>query len=507
VSERPARLGRRIGVIDIGSNSVRFVVYHIFGSAFFPTYNEKVLAGLGRDLRETGRLSEDGKRETLEALKRFAHIIKARDLSPILMGATAAMRDAEDGPEFCRLVKDEAGIEIVPISGEEEARLAAQGVLAGDRRASGLACDLGGASLEIVPIDQGKPALGVSMRLGPFQIVGDDLRQNFDPDIHREHIRTHLAGAPETTADTLYLIGGAWRNLALIHQERTDYPLKVLQGYEMPANEALELARWAYDEGREAVESWRGVGERRRETLPYGALVLEELIARFQPTSVRISATGLREGLVADYLGELRRKRMPLVDGCRDLARGNLQAEGMARPLGAFLAPIEADLPSAFSPENEARLREAARHLAGMGRGLHPDYRAALVFENVLYAPLSGLTHQERAYLAHILYSSYTSSRKTMNEAAMQRLLSPEQRKAAQVYGAAMRLGEAASGRAVELLSELVLSWEGDEVIMRARKGYEGLLGGRTGKRLARLNLFLRSEAVFSHLSEEEEED
>ena len=485
-----------MGVIDIGSNSVRFVVYNIYGSAFFPTYNEKVLAGLGRGLRETGCLNPEGKAETLDALKRFRLIVDARSLSPVLIGATAAMRVADDGPAFQARVLEETGFDISPISGTEEANLGAQGVLAGDRRAIGLAADLGGASLEITPIAEDGVREGVSLQLGPFQVVGDDLTADFDPEAARPLVAEALADVAVDCAPrpTLHLIGGAWRNLALIHQERSDYPLSVLQGYRIAPDEALAHCRWAYTEGRDEVLNWSGISSRRRETLPYGALALEEMIKRFEPSEIRVSVTGIREGIVVDYLGELRKTRSPLIDGCRDLARGNLQAEGLAKPLGRFLAPIENHLPRAFEARNEARLREAARHLAGMGRGLHPDHRAELVFENVLFAPLSGLLHDERAYLAHILHNSYTYGSGTSQEGVMDRLLSAEQRMCARIYGSAMRLGESACGRAVELFDTLRLSWDG-EAVLSAEAGYGALIGTRALYRLDQLNALLSETA------------
>ena len=486
------RLGRRIGVVDIGSNSVRFVVYNIYGSAFFPTYNEKVLAGLGRGLRETGRLNPQGKADTLAALRRFRLIVDARGLDPVIVGATAAMRVAEDGPEFQVRVLEDTRFDISPISGAEEARLGAMGVLAGDKRAVGLACDLGGASLEITPITADGVQPGISLPLGPFQVVGDDLREEFDPDTARPLVDAALADVELELGEDriLHLIGGAWRNLALIHQARSGYPLSVLQGYRLDRDTALAHCRWAYREGREEVLEWGGIGERRRETLPYGALALEALIARFAPDEVRVSVTGLREGMVVDYLGELRKTRSPLIDGCRDLARGNLQAEGFAKPLGKFLAPVDAHFPRAFEPANEARLREAARHLAGMGRGLHPDHRAELVFENVLFAPLSGLLHPERAYLAAVLHNSYTFSSGTSQDEALDLLLTPEQRHAARVYGTAMRLGSTVSGRAVELFDLVRLAWDGS-VRLEASKGYEALVASRAEYRLEQLNALL----------------
>jgi len=492
--------GRRLGVIDIGSNSVRFVIYGLYGSAFFPIYNEKVLAGLGRDLRETGRLSETGKQETLRALKRFRALVDARLLSPVLIAATAAMRDGEDAPDFRERVEDVTRFDIKPTSGREEARLAALGVLAGDRRSQGLVCDLGGASLEFVQVAGGKVGDGVTTNLGPFQVMGDDLTEDFDAARYRQTIDTALSSIDLGNTDTAYLVGGAWRNLMKVHQERTGYPLAILQGYSLPAQDALEFCRWAYGEGRAEVAGWSGISARRRETLPYGALALEAVITHFAPRQIRVSATGLREGLVADYLGELRNRRSPLIDGCRDLARGNLQAEGFATPLGRFLAPIDQHLPSAFDPENEARLRKAARHLAGMGKGLHPDYRAELVFEQVLYAPIAGLLHSERAYLAHIMHNCYTFALTTSDETAVEHLLTANQRRAARIYGAAIRLAVAACGRTPELLSELSLSWDGS-VSITAQPSFKALEGMRTDHRLGKLNSLLQD------LEEETEDD
>ena len=491
----PQRLGRRVGVIDIGSNSVRFVLFHVFGASFSPTYNEKILAGLGRDLRDTGRLSESGKADTLAALKRFRHLVEARRLSPVLIGATAALRDATDAAEFLEQVEAETGFQIEPISGESEARLAAAGVLAGDKRSEGLACDLGGASLELVEVASGKAGRGVSLNLGPFQVVGDDLLGDFDPEVQGPVIDAALARVDVDLGEerTLHLVGGAWRNLMTLHQKRVGYPLRVLQSYTLDAATARGVCEWAYGRGREEVLSASGVSSRRRETLPYGALVLERLILRFRPDRVRVSASGLREGLVVEHLRDLREARSPLHDACRDLARGNLQADGFARPLMDFLQPVSGGFPKAFGPEAESRLRIAACHMAGMGKGFHPDYRARLVFEEVLYAPLPGLLHAERAYLANIMHATYTWSHRTTEEETLDHLLTPHQRHCARVFGSAVRLAVAACGRAVELLPKLSLR-EGEKITLHAEPGFEDLVTPRVEKRLRILNARVAGE-------------
>jgi len=216
---------KRLGVLDIGSNSVRLVIYEFFGAHFSPVYNEKILAGLGRDLRKTGELSPEGKAMTLDGLRRFKTIAESQGLGTLLIGATAALRVATDAPDFITQVKAETGLDITPISGEDEARLTAMGLIAAQPRAKGLAADLGGASLELIHVSGGAADEGISLPLGPFDVIGQNIS---DPAIFTApditiRIKTALDGAGLNAfkGETLYLIGGAWRNLATIHQANT----------------------------------------------------------------------------------------------------------------------------------------------------------------------------------------------------------------------------------------------------------------------------------------------
>ena len=489
---KPSPKHNRLGVLDIGSNSVRFVIYELFGAHFSPVYNEKVLAGLGRSLRDTGKLSETGKTLAFDSLRRFKAIADAQGLGKLLIGATAALRVAKDAPEFIARVKDEIGLDISPISGEEEARLTAMGMLAADKRAQGLAADLGGASLEFVHVQDTEVAKGVSLELGPFEILNSPLSDpvNFsNPDI-KAKIEVKLAkiefGAFKGQA--LHLIGGAWRNLASIHQQRHDYPMRTLQAYRLKPKEAMALAVWAYRKGREDILGWSGISNRRLETLPYSGYLLEMIIERMQPSVVIISTTGLREGLIYDAMEPTLRERDSLMDGCRDLARGNLQAVHFAAPLYNFLKNAAKHFPATFDIENENRLRKAACHLAGIGKGLHPDYRADLVFDDVLYAPLANLTHQERAYLALILFSSYTGRSLPINGAAVETLLSEQARLAARTYGAAMRLAIVATGRSADLLDSFTLDVTRGVLDLSVLPSMKALLSDRVRYRLKKLS-------------------
>ena len=303
----------RLGVIDIGSNSVRFVVYEVYGASFTAIYNEKVLAGLGRDLNRTGRLHEEGCRLAFAALKRFKILADTQNLTDVLIAATAALRDASDAQGFIDKVHTEIGLNISPLSGEQEAYVSAMGVLAGDHRASGLAADLGGASLELIHVGDDKVSGGITFPLGPFSMF----KGAFDPADLRPRAEKILAHQPLPTLDTdqnLYLIGGAWRNLSIIHQKRNGYPLRVAHNYDLGFEQACAMAKWAIsEEGAAELLAWPGISARRVDTLPYSGLLLDILLERLRPKHIIIAPGGLREGLVYDALSDDTKKTFLLV--------------------------------------------------------------------------------------------------------------------------------------------------------------------------------------------------
>ena len=487
-TEREPLKMRRVGVIDIGSNSVRFVIYDLFGAAFTSIYNEKVLAGLGRDLHTSGKLHAEGAERAFTALKRFKYIADAQGLKNVLIAATAALRDATDAPEFIGRVRDEIGFDIQPMSGEREAYVSALGVLAGDGRAHGITADLGGASLELTNLGDKQPKDGVTFPLGPFSVYEGafspkDIEPVVSQILNKEALDNFGPGKP------LFLIGGAWRNLALIHQNRVEYPLRIAHNYQIAVDEAAALGMWASTEGADELLNYPGISSRRAETLPYSGLLLRILIERLKPSEVVISAGGLRDGLVYEALPDKIHDRTPLFDACRDLARGRSQSSTFGEPLMKFLADIDDHLPSVFEPKNEARIRTAACYLVGIGKGLHPDHRANLAMRTVIYAPIPGLKHKERAYLALMLYASYTSKAAPPNTDAINYFLNADEQLAARIYGEAMRFSIVLSGRSGDVLSRQKLTIEDGTVQLKVSTEFDGLLVERC---LVRLRSFAK---------------
>jgi len=490
---------RDVAAIDIGSNSVRLVLYRLEGRAIWTVFNEKVLAGLGRDLTRTGRLSVDGVEQAITALKRFAAVLEGVQPAHAFVAATAAVREAKDGAAFCERVAAETGLKVRVLSGEEEARRAALGVLAGIPDADGVVADLGGSSLELVRVGDGEVGRGVTLPLGPFSLGDIDAA---DVDARGAEIARRLKPAKEFRATTLYAVGGAWRTLAQAHMSLVGYPLHIVHQYRLDVGEARQTARLIARQSRESLEQWPGLTKRRAETLPHAALVLEGLIDRLGLEQIVLSAWGLREGLLFEALDAETGAVDPLLAGCSALGARQGVSPALAGALRAWTAPMTEALPPVFGSGRDAVLADAACRLADIGARLHPDHRVVLAFDQVLRAPVPGQTHAERAWLATAINARYGGPAATPAPDLIRRLLSNDQRRTARAAGLAIRLACDLSGRSPQLLANARVAVREGRLILSAAEGYADVLLGeqtrRRGKAAAEalgLKLDIRGEA------------
>jgi len=469
-------------VIDLGSNSVRLVIYRIEGRALWTLYNEKVVAALGKDLSATGRLSPDGIEAALGALRRFRAVLDGWRADQVTTAATAAVRDAADGRAFLRRVKAETGLDIRILSGEEEARYAALGVLCGDPTAEGVVGDLGGSSLELIRLNGVGPTEGASLPLGPLSLGApkpleiDRTRRLIDRVLHPL--------ANRYAATDFHAVGGAWRNLALLHMQLADYPLHVAHQYEIHRGEAMDLARFVQRQSRSSLERIEGLSKKRVDSLSYSALVLDRLIDRLGVERVIISAYGVREGMLLEAMPPEVAGRDPLIEGCEALAAQRGISTDLGPALEAWVSPAFEKLPALFG-DREPVLVAAACRLADLGARLHPDHRADLAFEQVLRAPLAGMTHPERAFLACVAFSRHSAAPGPADLSAIARIISSERRQRARALGAAIRLGCDLSGRNPNLLEKSSLAIHGDRLILGTLAGWEDMLLGEQTQRRA----------------------
>ena len=471
---------REAAVIDIGSNSVRLVVYGLEGRAIWTGYNEKVLAGLGRDVASTGRLSPEGVAAAVDTIRRFSVLMDALPLSERHVVATAAVREASDGQEFCDRIAAETGLKVRVLSGEEEARYAALGVIAGSPQAEGVVADLGGSSLELTPVADGEPARGVTLPLGPFamrDIKGDPAAE----------IDARLERANDMKARTLHAVGGAWRSLALLHMRQKGHDLVIVHQYEMAAADVDDLAALLAHQSKASLEKLTRTNKARAMTLPHAALVLSRLCKRLGARTVSFSAFGVREGVLLETMPAEIRMRDPLVAGCRALGDRQSLSRGLDRVVRRWLEPVFQPLAPHFSPDRDALLLAAGAALADVGSRLHPDHRADVAFEQVLRAPVAGVVHAERAFLASAVHARYGGQ--TLPEAALvNRLLGRDGLERARVHGLGLRLASDLSARSEALLALTRLSVEDDELVLRV-SGERGdlLRGDKVRKRLGAL--------------------
>lgn len=467
-----------VAVIDVGSNSVRLVVYENGGRAPLPIFNEKVLCGLGRGLDRTGRMPTKGIRMALESLRRFAQLCPQMGVREIEAVATAAVREAGNGPEFLERVRTECGLELRLLSGEREAEISAAGVVSAVPNASGLAADLGGASLELILLDAGRVAERISLPFGTVRRNGDEpLRQG------RRAVADRLGSlgwVRQARDQSAYLVGGSWRALARIHMDETGYPLHVIHHYALDAREASDfcsrLVAWA----PERLASAKGLRADRLESLPFAAAVLDCLLEQTGAGQAVFSANGLREGCLYEALTPLEREIDPLLSICEAAAR----RMGRGGSGGDFLAEWIAPALRGFVP---GKLQTAACHLSDIGWSEHPDYRAEQVFLRILRMPLTGADHRERVMLGLAVASRHAALKRTLKRLNLDRLISREEKLQATGIGLAMRLAYTISGGAVSVLKQFRLERTEKKLVLTGPEDAHILVGDTVQRRLRAL--------------------
>ncbi len=483
-----ARALSRVGVVDVGSNSVRMVVFD--GAARSPAYfyNEKIMCGLGKGLAQTGRLNPEGKARALSALKRFSLLAKGMDIAPLTVVATAATREAEDGPEFQAQVLRETGLKLHVIDGDEEARLSAQGVLLGWPDAKGLVCDIGGNSMELARIGNGKVGKRVSTPLGPFRLQ----QISADPRKRKAHIDAILEAAardirPE--GDRLYLVGGSWRVIARLDMERRSYPLTVLHEYRMTPDGLTATLDWLQTTDLAALRGRTGTSAERMELVPLACEVLREMIRILKPSEIDVSAYGIREGLLYEQMPERLRARDPLIEAARMTELTQARLPGFGKKLFAFLEPLFKD-----SPGDRLRLIKTACLLHDTTWRAHPDYRAEACFDNATRANLGGLDHPGRVFLGLALLHRYKNNRAGSRMEPLFRLLSETDIQDAEALGKAMRFGAMFSVGDPSLAGELRWQPKKRQLTLALTEDGLGLFGEVAQARFAALALSLKAQ-------------
>lgn len=451
-----------VAVMDIGSNSVRLVIYDDLSRAPFPRFNEKSLCGLGRDLDTTGALPEAAITATVNAVHRYCAIARAMQAHRIDVIATEAVRGASNGHTLVAAIEERTGLATRILTGAEEARYAALGVAAGIWRPAGIVGDLGGGSLELSslePGDNGVPIVSPATTSLPLGALRLKPLLDADPRAAKKHLDDIFAERPwgDASTDCFYVVGGGWRALARVHLANQGAPLRVVHGLELDLDTTRQLTKSILRASPDEIGQLPGVPGRRVETIQAAALALDRLVKAMQPRRVVFSALGLREGWLFACLPPEQQALDPLLVGAAAFGRPRARVPHIGEAMQDWTAPLFAG-----ETEAEARLRLAACELSDFGWRDHPELRALQSFHRLTQFPFIGLDHAERVFIAMAIYSRYGGSDSEPEIQPVLQLLAPAERQRAIILGRALQLGYRFSGSVPELLTHATLALAGD---------------------------------------------
>jgi exopolyphosphatase/guanosine-5'-triphosphate,3'-diphosphate pyrophosphatase len=488
--------GPAVAVIDIGSNSVRLVIYEGLTRAPTPIFNEKVLAGLGRQVQTTGLLAADAIETALAALRRFRTLCDVLEVSKVWAIATAACRDAENGDEFITAAERICRTKITVLSGRREAQLTALGVISGVWKPDGVVGDLGGGSLELVDVRGDRVRKGLTLPLGGLalqDIAGKSIKKA------EKFVQESLAGLDVLKhghGRSFYAVGGTWRALARLHMWQTGYPFHVMHNYRIPAREALEFSRLVHRVDTETLSKIEVVNAARRPLLPYAALVLEHLVRKLQPRDVVISVLGVREGLLYELLKKKEKAVDPLVSAAAELnllrSRSPRHGEELIEWTDRFIASSGLD-----ETTDEMRLRHTACLLGDIGWRAHPDYRGEQSMNLIAHGAFTAIDHPGRAYLALAVFFRHVGLNEEELSPRLRELATPAILDRARVLGAAMRVAYILTAGHDGVLPRTPMKVKRGKLTLHLPGKFAGLASDRLAGRLRSLARLVGREPAF----------
>jgi exopolyphosphatase/guanosine-5'-triphosphate,3'-diphosphate pyrophosphatase len=473
---------------------VRLVIYEGLTRSPTPIFNEKVLAGLGREVQSTGLLAADAVDKALTALLRFRALCDTAGVKRLWCVATAACRDAENGPDFIATAERICRKHIDVLSGKREATLSALGVVSGFYRPDGIVGDLGGGSLEVVDVHGHRVSSGLTLPLGSLalQDLAEKSVKKAEKIVHKALRRAPLLRKGH--GRTFYAVGGTWRALARLHMWQTGYPLHVMHGYVIPAREALEFSRLVHRVNPEMLSRIEMVNEARRPLLAYAALVLEHIVRIAQPKDVMISALGVREGLLYAQLPARERAKDGLIAAARELnllrSRSPQHGEELIRWTDRFMDSSGID-----ETAEEKRLRHAACLLADIGWRAHPDYRGEQSLNIIANAAFVAVNHPGRAFLALSVFFRHVGLVDDELSPQVRELVSPRMLDHARVLGATFRVAYLVSSSMPGVLPRTPLRVERGKLKLKL-SALPDLAGERVFNRLRQLARLIGRDPV-----------
>lgn len=462
-----------VGIIDIGSNSIRLVVYG--GSERVPStlFNEKVMAGLGRTIGSDGQLHDDSIALAVEALARFRMVTRKIGVRRLRTVATAAVRDASNGGQFLGAVR-KLGLKPALLSGDEEAVGAAMGVVSAIPAARGIVADLGGGSLELAGVARGAIGNVVSLPLGVLRVGEEPDSQWIEAILDKALAGNRLAEAAK--GEGLYLVGGSFRALAQLEMQLTGHPLPIVHEHRLRLDQLDPMADYVAASKNKEIKEFGKIDMLRVPHLPAAIAVLRALILKLQPKRVVVSAYGLREGLLYADLSDRVKDQDPLLAGALEVGMRLGRFDDHGATLDQWMSPL-------FKGESrsDARLRLATCLLGDIAWNAHPDYRAERAVDLASHGNWVGVDAHGRALMGRALYAAFGGNGGFSPELAS--LLNKGDEQRAEGWGRAIRLAQRLSAGTESLLKGTAIHIDKKQLVLTIPAKRKALYSDAVAKR------------------------
>jgi exopolyphosphatase/guanosine-5'-triphosphate,3'-diphosphate pyrophosphatase len=435
-------------IIDLGSNSIRMLIYDDFKLNPIPLFNEKAVCKLGKNLDKSKKLNADGCVSALKVLNRFKEILEVSEVRNLQIVATAALREADDAKSFLDKVEEIFNTEPRVLTGEEEAETAANGVILGFGNIDGVVADLGGGSLELTRVSNNIIHEKISLPLGVLRLMNNPIIKKKNLPKYIRNMLKDYKWLIEKKLKNLYVVGGTWRALLKNHIYQDDYPLHVLHQYRLNRYSAVKYLNKISNLNKSSLKSLEPITKSRTQFLPYSSIILNELIEIVDPKYIICSISGLREGHM-DFIYNKDKTKIDILNSHidtivfqkGDFGKSYLKYFNFIKP--AF------DGNEIFND----KLLNLSCILSKMDWGLGAFQKAGLVFNEVLNTPILQLSHQERVMIALASFWRHCSLKYNPNYKYLG-LLTNNQIINSKRVGAALRLSESLTSLSSLLLDE-----------------------------------------------------
>ena len=481
-----------IAVIDIGSNSIRLVMYDKLGRYPYPLFDERVTAKLGDGLDKTGKIRGSNSKMALEALSRFAQILKSLDPNKIIVVATAVLRRAKNAQDFLKSAEKILNHKINVITPEEEALFMVNGLTAAIPDLTGLVVDLGGGSTEIAYVQKGEILNSTSLDIGHLSAISSDkIRQKINA----------VSWLKKLNGQHLFGIGGSFRAIGKAYLSNSNYPVKLLHGLHIEPEERDVIITKLKNGDR-----LPGIPQGRNASIGMAATIIRHLFDAANCNDLVISGTSIRDGLVLSFQKANHKKRDALHLVCKEMEKKNGRIAGEGKLIHKFLekaALASAEIVLKKSElQNKKRLIPAVCLLTNICWREPSEKRGKIAFERILSLPVYGLSHKERVWLGMALFHRYEGIRTPLNSiTSADKILTSNEKQYALAIGLGLRFTSIFCAGYVDFLSDVKLSISGKRLIIFLKKDMIDLMDFHSKRRFQTFaeTLGLQSEIQLVH--------